>query len=75
LFDTEAIRLARQDLDAVARRSGAVITGDPTFRVVDCADQAWPATATAVVCTVAAVPAALHIARRTAKPPRERTAA
>jgi hypothetical protein len=63
LFDHEAIRLARADLPAVAREAGAVITGQPEFRVADCADQPWPTTATAVVCTVAAAPAALHIAR------------
>lgn len=54
LFDGEAVALARADLPEVARRTGAVITGRPVFRVVDCADLDWPATATAVWCDVPA---------------------
>lgn len=59
LFDQEAIALAREDLGEVAARTGAVVTGEPKFRVVDTGpERGWPYTSTAVVCDVPAVPAA-----------------
>lgn len=65
LFDWEAIEAARRDLPNVAADSNAIIAGPPTFRVVQCNPDSWPATATAVVCEVPALPAVARIATHT----------
>ncbi|MFB6392595.1 hypothetical protein [Polymorphospora lycopeni] len=57
LYGDDAIRLAEDDLPYVAARTGAVVTGEPVFEVIDCdADRPWPGTPTAVRCIVAAEP-------------------
>jgi hypothetical protein len=61
LFNSEAIDLARADLRNVAAASCAVIVGQPEFRVIDCTAHEWPATDTAVLCEVDAVPATRRI--------------
>lgn len=53
---SDMIRLATEDLVAVAARSGALIVGEPKF-VTEETEQDWPETELALVCVVEAVPA------------------